>query len=104
MVVTGASSGIGRAAALLFAREGANVALAARGLAALREVEAEIARSGGRALVIECDVADGDAVEALARRTEEAFGRIDVWVNDAGVYEMGGSRTCRKRSSGACST
>lgn len=88
-VVTGASSGIGRATAVLFAREGARVALAARSVAALREVETEIARAGGRALVVECDVSDGDAVEEVARRAEEAFGRIDVWVNGAGVYEMG---------------
>jgi len=89
VVVTGASSGIGRATALRFAREGAKVALASRGKEALGEVRAEIERLGGRAVAVECDVSDEDAVERLAAHAEEALGPIDVWVNDAAVYAMG---------------
>lgn len=88
-VVTGATSGIGRATALRFARGGAHVALAARSHAALDEVRRAIEALGGRAVAVECDVADEDAVERLAARAEEALGPIAVWVNDAGVYAMG---------------
>lgn len=89
VVVTGASSGIGRATALRFARAGAAVALAARGREALEAVRGEIAARGGRATVLECNVADEDAVEHLAAAAERVLGPIDVWVNNAGVYAMG---------------
>ncbi len=89
VVVTGASSGIGRAAALRFAGEGAAVCLAARSRDALEAVREEIARGGGRAAVFECDVSDEDQVELLAKEAEAALGPVDVWVNDAGVYAMG---------------
>lgn len=89
IVVTGASSGVGRATALRFAREGAAVALASRGKEALGKVRAEIEALGGRAVAIECDVSDEDAVERLAATAEERLGPIDVWVNDAAVYAMG---------------
>ena len=85
VVVTGASSGIGRATALLFAEKGAGVVLAARRESVLRDVAVECEQRGGRALVVPTDVTDEAAVQALARRAIEHFGRIDVWVNNAAV-------------------
>ncbi|HEX2280906.1 MAG TPA: SDR family oxidoreductase [Thermomicrobiales bacterium] len=85
VVITGASSGIGEATAFKFAEQGANVVLAARREWALREVAAECERRGGQALVVPTDVSDEAAVHELARRALEAFGRIDVWVNNAAV-------------------
>jgi short-subunit dehydrogenase len=89
VVVTGASSGIGRATALRFARAGARVGLAARGREGLEEARRAIERAGGTAFAVECDVVDEDAVERLATLAEQALGPIDVWVNAAGVYAMG---------------
>jgi NAD(P)-dependent dehydrogenase (short-subunit alcohol dehydrogenase family) len=89
VVITGASSGIGRATALAFARHGASVALAARSEETLREVAEECESAGGRALVVPTDVTDEEAVQELARRTVESFGRIDTWVNNAGVMVYG---------------
>ncbi len=89
VVITGASSGIGRATALLFARRGALVVLAARREEALREAAVECEAAGGQALVVPTDVADNGAVEELARRAVERFGRLDVWVNNAGVTSFG---------------
>ncbi|HEY0127712.1 MAG TPA: SDR family NAD(P)-dependent oxidoreductase, partial [Rubrobacteraceae bacterium] len=85
VVITGASSGIGRAAARLFAQRGAAVVLAARREEALLETAAECESLGGRALAAPTDVADLEAVEELARRAIEHFGRFDVWVNNASV-------------------
>ena len=83
VVVTGASSGIGRAVAERFGAAGAKVALVARGLEGLEAAKREVVSAGGQALVVPTDVADADAVEAAAVAAEEAFGPIDVWVNDA---------------------
>jgi len=83
-LVTGASSGIGRGLALRFAREGARVALVARREVELEEVAAEIRKAGGEALVLPCDVAEREQVEACAARALENLGGIDLLVNNAG--------------------
>ncbi len=84
-LITGASRGIGRAVAELFAAEGAAVVLAARDVDALRANEQAIAARGGRALAIPTDVADEASVAALFARTAETFGGPDVLVNAAGA-------------------
>jgi short-subunit dehydrogenase len=89
VVITGASSGIGRATALRFVAKGARVVLAARNAEALTTVAREIEARGGRALAVPTDVTDQAAVVALAERAKEAFGQIDVWVNNAGVMAFG---------------
>lgn len=83
VVVTGASAGIGRATAVAFGRRGDRVALLARGEGGVNAAAAQVVRAGGLALAIPTDVADFHAVERAAAATEEHFGPIDVWVNDA---------------------
>lgn len=85
VVVTGASAGVGRAVARAFARQGARVALLARGLPGLEAARHEVEALGGEAMVLPLDVADADAVEAAAGQIERALGPIDVWVNNAMV-------------------
>jgi NAD(P)-dependent dehydrogenase (short-subunit alcohol dehydrogenase family) len=85
VVITGASGGVGRAAARKFAAEGARIGLIARGRRGLEGAAREVREAGGEALVLPLDVADYDAVESAAASVEDAFGPIDVWVNDAMV-------------------
>ncbi|MBM0226400.1 MULTISPECIES: SDR family oxidoreductase [Micromonospora] len=89
VVVTGASSGIGRATAHAFADHGNALALAARGEAALDDVVQECVERGGRAIAVPTDVSDAQAVRELAQRTLQRYGRIDVWVNNAAVSAFG---------------
>ncbi|WP_114394919.1 SDR family oxidoreductase [Oleisolibacter albus] len=89
VVITGASSGIGRATAIAFAEQGAAVVLAARREAALHQVAEDVHRAGGRAMVIATDVRDEGQVQTLARRATDAFDRIDIWINNAGIGAFG---------------
>jgi NAD(P)-dependent dehydrogenase (short-subunit alcohol dehydrogenase family) len=82
-VVTGASSGVGRATARAFAALGARIGLLARGRDGLEAARVETERAGGAALVLPVDVADPEAVDAAAEVVEREFGPIDVWVNNA---------------------
>jgi NAD(P)-dependent dehydrogenase (short-subunit alcohol dehydrogenase family) len=83
VVVTGASSGVGRAVVGALARRGARGALRARGRDGRAGARADVERAGGTALALPTDVADPDQVEAAASEAERALGPIDVWVNNA---------------------
>jgi short-subunit dehydrogenase len=83
IVITGASAGVGRATVREFAKQGARIALIARGRAGLEAAAAEVRAAGAEALPIACDVADAEAVEQAAATAEATLGEIDVWVNVA---------------------
>ncbi|MEU0173973.1 SDR family oxidoreductase [Streptomyces massasporeus] len=88
VVVTGAGGGVGRATVRAFAARGDKVALLARGREGLAAAADEVERAGGEALVIPVDVSDAKAVDAAAQQVADAYGHIDVWVNNAftGVF------------------
>jgi 3-oxoacyl-[acyl-carrier protein] reductase len=90
-LVTGASQGAGRAIATRLAREGAAVALVARGAERLEGVAREIEADGGHALAAPADVADADAIGKVVETTEARFGGLDIVVNNAGISLAGPS-------------
>jgi NADP-dependent 3-hydroxy acid dehydrogenase YdfG len=83
VVITGASAGVGRATARRFAGDGARLGLIARDRERLDATAAEVRRLGGEAIVLPTDVADADGIERAAAAVEDAFGPIDIWVNNA---------------------
>src|SRR3954451_4272980 len=85
VVITGASSGIGKATALTFARNGAHLALCARRQPELDDTVSACRKAGAHVIGLQTDVADEAQVRDLANKAIEAFGRIDVWFNNAGV-------------------
>jgi NAD(P)-dependent dehydrogenase (short-subunit alcohol dehydrogenase family) len=88
-IVTGGNQGIGKGIARGFAREGASVVLAARGMETLKRTEQELTAMGVRVLGIPTDVTDEKQVDALFTQTMERFGRLDVLVNNAGAFDGG---------------
>jgi len=89
IVITGSTSGIGMATALEAAKRGARLVLAARSEGALNEIVTQINSSGGHAIAIVCDVADRAQVDRVAVAAFEKYGRIDTWINNAGVSIYG---------------
>ncbi len=85
IVITGASSGIGEATAKLVAKDGAKVILGARRENKLKKIADGIEKLGGEAAYQATDVTDDNQVEALAKLAIDKFGRIDVWLNNAGI-------------------
>lgn len=88
VVITGASSGIGAATAEHLAANGASVVLSARRADRLDELATKIRSSGGEALVVQSDVTDAAAMTALAKQAVDKYGRLDVWINNAGVMPL----------------
>lgn len=84
-MVTGASAGVGRATVRAFAKRGARIGLMARGRDGLEGARADVESLGGKALILPCDMANANEVEAAAALVEEEFGPIDIWVNNAMV-------------------
>jgi NADP-dependent 3-hydroxy acid dehydrogenase YdfG len=89
VAVTGASSGIGEAIARAAARAGAAVSLAARRMDRIQAIAADIVTAGGKALAVQTDVGEEDQARAFVQQTHQAFGRLDVLVNNAGVMLLG---------------
>lgn len=89
VVLTGASSGVGRAAAHAFADAGSALVLVARGTDALAEVAEECGRRGAETAVVAIDIGDRDAAQAIAETAAARFGRVDVWVEAAAVLVAG---------------
>lgn len=89
IVITGASSGIGLATAMLAAHQGARVVMAARSRSTLEHVAAELVRDGFDAIAVEADVSVRDDMDRVARVAMERYGHVDTWVNNAGLSIFG---------------
>ena len=87
-LITGAGTGIGRAIALAFAREGASVAVAGRRLEKVKETASEIEKQGGAALALQCDVSRAKDADRAAAQTAKEFGKLNVLVNNAGTLSV----------------
>jgi NADP-dependent 3-hydroxy acid dehydrogenase YdfG len=94
-IVTGASSGIGEATALALGGKGAKLVLAARRADRLDALAARIQQARGEALPVACDVVDRGQVKAMVEKTMEAWGRIDVLINNAGIMPLAPLARCR---------
>lgn len=90
VVVSGASSGLGKQMALAYADQGADVVITARRLQRLEDLAEEIRGKGVRCLPVQCDVTNSEQVDAAAKATEEEFGKVDVLVNCAGSAKNAG--------------
>ncbi|HLV81716.1 MAG TPA: SDR family NAD(P)-dependent oxidoreductase, partial [Chthonomonadaceae bacterium] len=88
-LITGAGAGIGRASALLFAQEGAAVAVVDRNAETARETVALITREGGKAICVHADVSESEAVQRMFREVVDAFGKVDILFNNAGIVVQG---------------
>ena len=88
-IVTGGNSGVGKATALLLAKEGAKVVISARRQAQLDEVAAEIKAAGGEVTTVVTDISKPEDAKNLVEKTIEAYGKVDILVNNAGVLEEG---------------
>jgi len=97
VLITGASSGVGAAAAVCFARAGADVALLARNAPGLERVAFRVRQHGRRALVLPADLTDQDAVSAAVAQVERAWGGLDVAVSNAAALAFGPFRDVPKR-------
>src|SRR5215218_8792287 len=85
VLITGASSGIGRALAVEWGKHGARLGLTARRAEELERVAEDVARAGGEALALPADVRDPEAIKAVAGRVRERWGRVDVLIANAGM-------------------
>lgn len=94
VVITGASSGFGRGVAEKFSKEGADLVLAARRGTLLEQLARDCRKRGVRAIAVETDVSEREQVEALAETAMREFGRIDIWINNAGVASYGRFNDC----------
>lgn len=88
-IITGGNSGVGAAAALLFAKEGAKVVISARRQPQLEEVAEKIREAGGEVLPVVCDISKHQDADHLIEKTIEEYGKVDILINSAGVLEEG---------------
>ena len=101
-VVTGAGRGIGAGTALAYAQAGADVVVAARTVSQLEETAERIRACGQRALVVPCDVLEGDQRKSLVEKTVDEFGRLDILVNNAGGWPPKGTLETSEAEFEAC--